>query len=315
MENTPFFCKTLSICLRTVLLSLLLWPHLAHGNPANPNPIEVTLPDGAETTLRLHGDEWFHWSEDSAGCTVVKDAAGRFVYAQLDANQDLAPTPFVVGIIDPLAMGISPRILPDKEAIARIIEERKNRHLDPAFQLKAFMLGQQFEGASAQRGKSSFQPPLPDFGAAEARTAEERPARGGKMRLKVLVLLAVFSDHYDSNDPDFIRNFTRLPAEYDVLFNSIDPDPLLAPTGSVRDNILYNSNGNAEVDFVIYPSWIKLDKPEAYYAGPSGTGDNAEEMVMESLIRVAHLIDFGLFRIERSSLIPPFVDVAVFFIY
>ncbi|MBQ9356445.1 MAG: M6 family metalloprotease domain-containing protein [Prevotella sp.] len=55
----------------------------------------VTQPDGTTVTLRLIGDEYLHYTTTSDGYTLVRNTAGYYVYAQLDAAGQLAPTSIV----------------------------------------------------------------------------------------------------------------------------------------------------------------------------------------------------------------------------
>ena len=59
--------------------------------PAVPTPIQVTQPDGTQLTIRIVGDEFFNYHTTVDGYTIVRDAAGYFVYAQ-SYNDDLVPT-------------------------------------------------------------------------------------------------------------------------------------------------------------------------------------------------------------------------------
>jgi len=83
--------------------------------PASPHPYSVTQPDGTIVTMRIRGDEFFHWEEDAAGYTVMRDANGVVVYATLDAQSNLAPSVLKVGIDDPVAAGLKPGVLPPLE--------------------------------------------------------------------------------------------------------------------------------------------------------------------------------------------------------
>ena len=41
--------------------------------PARPQPITIIQPDGSILTIRLHGDEWCHWTTDLDGNLLVTD--------------------------------------------------------------------------------------------------------------------------------------------------------------------------------------------------------------------------------------------------
>lgn len=54
------------------------------AEPAHPDPIKVIQPDGSRVTLRLIGDEFFHYTATADGYTVVKNTAGGYEYAILN---------------------------------------------------------------------------------------------------------------------------------------------------------------------------------------------------------------------------------------
>ena len=62
--------------------------------PATPYPVKVTQPDGRELTVRLNGDEFYHFYTTEDGYTIVKNEMGFFTYAQR-AEGKLEPTAMV----------------------------------------------------------------------------------------------------------------------------------------------------------------------------------------------------------------------------
>ena len=64
----------------SIVLSLQLLTQAFHafGNVASPAPFHVRQPEGTELTLRVRGDEWFHWYETLDGRAVVMDPSTRF---------------------------------------------------------------------------------------------------------------------------------------------------------------------------------------------------------------------------------------------
>ena len=57
--------------------------------PANPQPVVTNQPDGSMVTLKLCGDEFYHFSTTLDGYTVVKNVAGAWVYAVRNADNNL----------------------------------------------------------------------------------------------------------------------------------------------------------------------------------------------------------------------------------
>ena len=73
--------------------------------------------------------------------------------------------------------------------------------------------------------------------------------------IKVLVIFIYFKDH---------RNRVRPPmSDYDILFNSREPDSSIAPTGSVYDYFRKNSRGKLDLDFHMSPvGWVEAADTE-----------------------------------------------------
>jgi len=117
--------------------------------------------------------------------------------------------------------------------------------------------------------------------------------------LRNLVLLCLFNDHT-------ARTHTRPPSDYDVLFNRIGGDPILAPPGSVRDFYKETSYGAMTIESTVV-AWVTLPNSEAYYAhGQSGRGSypqNAQRMVEDALNLVDPLVDLGQFDANHDGYI------------
>lgn len=96
------------LILTTIILTILL--QAGYSAWLTNVPQTVIQPDGQTINLLATGDEFHHWLHDEAGYTIVQDPTSSwFVYAQL-INGDLAPTGYIVGQIDPVSTGLSPRI-------------------------------------------------------------------------------------------------------------------------------------------------------------------------------------------------------------
>ena len=68
---------------------------------------------------------------------------------------------------------------------------------------------------------------------------------------KNIVVLFKFSDHQSRPVPS--------KADIDMLMNSGNPDPILCPTGSVKDFFLNNSFGKYSLESTI-PNWVTISK-------------------------------------------------------
>src|SRR5437870_2579214 len=68
--------------LLVLTVALLAQAVPVHAGPAAPGPFRFRQPDGREITLRVLGDEWFHWYETLDGRPVTLDgASGFWVYS------------------------------------------------------------------------------------------------------------------------------------------------------------------------------------------------------------------------------------------
>ncbi|MCX5634538.1 MAG: M6 family metalloprotease domain-containing protein [Planctomycetota bacterium] len=95
----------------TFTLFLVLMCRSVFAMPASPAPIDVRQPDGKTVRIYIHGDERFHWYEDTDGYTVVCDN-GRYAYGQLDKDIQLIATPLTVGVHNPKTAGLKKKTLP-----------------------------------------------------------------------------------------------------------------------------------------------------------------------------------------------------------
>ena len=104
------------VCLAVFHLFLLA-SGIAFAMPAAPVPFDQVQPDGTTVTLRLRGDENYHWLEDVEGYSVVKNN-GRFEYAVRGSNGHLKSNGLVVGRDNPRAAGLQKHVQPSPAARA-----------------------------------------------------------------------------------------------------------------------------------------------------------------------------------------------------
>ncbi len=131
---------------------------------------------------------------------------------------------------------------------------------------------------------------------AHARPLDVRPGPRGVFALgagsvKNLVLLLRFSDHGPSG-----QNRT-LPSVLDVgkIMNAVGGDPVLAPTGSVRDHYLEGSYGQFTIDSTVV-GWLDMPHSESYYAnGSSGLTTLTWDLITDALAAADPLVDFADF--------------------
>jgi len=70
--------------------------------------LELKQPDGTVLHLFATGDEYYNWVHDANGFTVLRDEnSGNIVYAFLE-NNELIPSKFKVGQVNPVDLGLEP---------------------------------------------------------------------------------------------------------------------------------------------------------------------------------------------------------------
>ncbi len=77
--------------LSTLILFLFMGLNIANAIPAFPGAVNFTQPNGYVLSIKLHGDEFVHWSETSDGLTVLQNKQGYYVYAVYDTKGFLIP--------------------------------------------------------------------------------------------------------------------------------------------------------------------------------------------------------------------------------
>lgn len=71
----------------SVLLSLLLTVAMAQAVPAYPGPVQTWQPDGTTITVKIVGDEFYHFMTTVDDYTIVADEKGNYTYARLENNR------------------------------------------------------------------------------------------------------------------------------------------------------------------------------------------------------------------------------------
>ncbi|MBR2379287.1 MAG: M6 family metalloprotease domain-containing protein [Bacteroidaceae bacterium] len=221
--------------------ALFCFTPVARAIMANPNPITVTQPDGSLLTIRIYGDESFHYTTTIDGYLIEKDKDGFFKYIDTTTQK---PLQLIANNID-----------------ARTTDEVKVlSQLAPAKRIIPQWVGQRVVGKKSPRvtPPTSARPLVGQKRAAEE-TAESQ----------YLVILVGFSD----------RPFTFTNNDFDKWLNekgySVD-----GGTGSVKDYYRDNSMGQFIPNFTVLGPYT-LPYTQLYYAGNSeDTGEDANPRAM-----------------------------------
>jgi len=112
--------------------------------------------------------------------------------------------------------------------------------------------------------------------------------------IRNLVVLIRFSNHLGRALPS--------PGDVDVLFNAAGGDPVLAPTGSIRDLYLQNSYGQMELNSDI-SAWITVSGSEQYYANGNSGDSTLWEALREALDKLDQTLDFSQYDSNNDGFI------------
>lgn len=151
---------------------------------------------------------------------------------------------------------------------------------------KAYGLNPGILPAAAQRAASAKQ----SSGGSTSVSASTAPV--GVIRN--LVVLVRFSNH--------VSRLLPTTSEIEVLFNAPGGDPVLAPTGSVRDLYLLNSYGQMELNSDIAP-WVTVSGTEQYYANGASGDSTLWQALREALDILDRSIDFRQYDSNDDGLI------------
>ncbi len=80
--------------MRKLILCIISCMGLVSGTvaaPAYPFPVKVQQPDGTEITVRMRGDEYFHYIETADGYITLQNTHGYYTYAVINDQNQLIP--------------------------------------------------------------------------------------------------------------------------------------------------------------------------------------------------------------------------------
>jgi M6 family metalloprotease-like protein len=234
----------------------------------SPHPVVIQQPNGESVTVHAKGSASNLWFVDQEGLPAVL-REGVLFYGVLNHRGRLVATSHPVSNDKAPPKEIIPLLGPVSMA-QRATGTVNGRSLHP-------MLS----------GPTKRLPPAPTKSAATTGTVNN------------LVILMRFSDHGPAG-----QNRT-LPSgpDVDTIMNTVGGDPVLAPTGSVRDLYLENSYGLLTLDSTVV-GWIDVPNTEVYYANNnSGLTSRTWDLITAALNGADPLVDFSNFDQDGDNVI------------
>jgi M6 family metalloprotease-like protein len=264
----------LQVALRTLYLLVIGFVcRESFAVSASPHPIKVPQPDGTQIRLFLRGDEHFHFYEDERGYTVVR-------------AEDKMPS----GVAAIAADGRRVSKAPTRSGWYSYAVLNKDQNQLIPTQLKVGV--DKPEGLKPRILPATVHAPDRPQAVSAALDNVPAPPAGD---VKNLVVLIRFADHKQRPVP--------APAAYTTIFNKKGGDPVLAPTGSVRDVYLENSYGKLRLNSTVL-TWVDLPQTEAYYAdADSGGTTKMWEAIRAGLDLVDPVVNFKDYDQDHDGLI------------
>ena len=249
--------------MRNFFLIIMLWCACKMlAIPANPTPVRIAQPDGSTVTIRLHGDEWLHFTTTTDGYTVVKNERGYYVYAQLQDGK-LLPT----------------------NVIAHDADGRDVNETDYLSHVKKYLTPQMEESTAETKKKVQ---------AMQRQALQKRKAaRYDYSKFRGLIILVEFNDRQFSRSDykDLINDMVN--KENYTGFTDTD-GKFQACTGSVRDYFHDNSNGvfNPEFD-IVGPVTVDYSQED---------GNKYSYFIMKAAVQAADsLVDYSLYDRDNDG--------------
>jgi len=249
--------------MRYFFLIIMLWCACKMlAIPANPTPVRIAQPDGSTVTIRLHGDEWLHFTTTTDDYTVVKDERGYYVYAQLQDGK-LLPT----------------------NVIAHDADGRDVNETDYLSHVKKYLTPQMEESTAETKKKVQ---------AMQRQTLQRRKAaRYDYSKFRGLIILVEFNDRqFSRSDYKELMNDMVNKENY-TGFTDTD-GKFQACTGSVRDYFHDNSNGvfNPEFD-IVGPVTVDYSQED---------GNKYSYSIMKAAVQAADsLVDYSLYDRDNDG--------------
>ena len=233
--------KKILIC---ILSAIVLGLQSTLAVPAHRGAVKMMQPDGTTVTICLHGDEYLHFYTTADGYSIVKDAANRYVYAELKDGQ-LQPT----------------------SLIAHDAGERSGRELAYLSGVKKYLTPEMSQAASEEKSREM------NRRAVARQKAMNHAPQYNYNNFRGLIILVEYNDKgFSRSDmPSIVHDFAN--KENYTGFSAQDPF-----TGSVRDYFNDISGGLFKPQFdVVGP--VTVNRSQYYPNGTANSGQLNYEVI------------------------------------
>ena len=246
--------------MKNILLTLILFVGFSLTSsavPADPTPIKVKQPDGTTLTVRLRGDEFFHFHETLDGVPLARNAKGGFCYAKMRDG----------------------RLVPS-EILAHDAAQRP--YAETLEAKRATDLRSTFNSLAAEARSSHYAQMAPTTARKSmAKTGRMYNWKGQKTGLVILVQFADLKMRSNHTRELFERQFNEKGFNFENA------------SGSVYDYFYAQSQGQFELTMdVVGP--VTMPNNLAYYGANSDNDRNirVREMVAEAFRQADEFADF-----------------------
>ncbi len=254
----------------------------ASALPAYPKPVVYTQSDGTQITIRIVGDEFYHYVVSEEGYTLAGGADGDYYYATQAADGSLVPT----------RIKARPTSMLTRSEMAEIASLQ--RGLKPVQDPTLRQAIRMFRSATAPAPTRSSVSGMPS---APGRMATSSSATTGDMR-SLIILVETSDKKFSIANPQ--QAFSNMLNQKGYSQGGA--------TGSAWDYYNDNSNGKFNPEFVVVGPY-QVSNTAAYYAGTTGN-QNVPNLVVEACrLADADGLDFTQFANQDGTI----RDVFVFF--
>ena len=239
--------------------------------PAIPTPIEVTQPDGTTLTIRLIGDESFHYTTTLDGFLIVKNQEDAFVYATVSQNGELQPT-------ERIAHNESQRSAADQRFLQTLNTDENISRLQKSANTQRMQMPPSQTGGTTPQSRAT------------AYIGEQH----------MLVILVNFTDKsfvYTQN------NFVNLTNQTGYNYNGSN--------GCVREYFMSSSNGKFKPTFDVVGPYTLSNNMAYYGQDSGGTGNDIRPayMIQEACTLANPDVDFSKYDYNNDGQIDNVVVV------